>query len=249
MPGRSEPLDAWTSLKSAVKAVPVLSHAARWVARQLRLEQRAEARLLRERPHQLYQPGGRTALDRYPELFAALRGSLEGMPQPRILSYGCSTGEEILTLRSYIPSARLAGIEINAHRLNQARRKVRDREVQFWVAGSIDEADAGMFDAITCLSVLHRRETLHNWPADPTPHMSFATFERAVLDLDRHLRPGGILLLDHMSFRFSDTSLAPGYTALPASSPDGAPLKRYDRNNQPVLVPAREHASLWRKKP
>lgn len=90
---------------------------------------------------------------------------------------------------------------------------------------------------------------MHNWPADPTPHISFATFEAAILDLDAHLRPGGILLLDHMSFRFSDTSVAANYSPVRAADAptEGRPLKRYDRNNQPILVPPGEHASLWRK--
>jgi len=90
---------------------------------------------------------------------------------------------------------------------------------------------------------------VHNWPADPTPHISFATFEAAILDLDAHLRPGGILLLDHMSFRFSDTSVAANYSPVRAADAptEGRPLKRYDRNNQPILVPPGEHASLWRK--
>jgi SAM-dependent methyltransferase len=202
---------------------------------------------LLERPHELYQPGGRTEFDRYPRLFASLRDSLADLPQPRILSYGCSTGEELLTLRSYIPNARLAGIDINSHRLKQARRKMRDRSTQFWVAGSIGETDAGTFDAITCLSVLHRPETLHNWPADPTPYMSFAMFERAVVDLDRHLRPGGVLAIDYMSFRFVDTVVAERYTPIGKRQTTGAPAKRYDRNNQPILEPASEHYSLWRK--
>lgn len=240
------PTDFWTSLKSVVKAVPGLSHAVRWL-RYLPSERRVRARLWKDRPHELYQPGGRTDFDRYPELFGALRDGLAAVPQPRILSFGCSTGEELMTLASYIPAAKLAGIDINSHRLKEARRKVRGRSVRFWVAGSVGETDAGTFDAITCLSVLHRPETLHNWPADPTPYLSFATFERAVLDLDRHLRPGGILVLDYMSFRFIDTAAAVRYSAIYTLPAVGEPTKLYDRNNQPILVPPGEHASLWRK--
>lgn len=242
------PTDVWTSFKTAVKAVPGLSQAARWVSRLLPSERQVRSLIWRDRPHELYQPGGRTALDRYPELFAALRDSLADRPQPRILSYGCSTGEELVTLRSYIPGAKLAGIDINSHRLKQARRRLRDRSAQFWVAASIGETNAGTFDAITCLSVLHRPETLHNWPADPTPYMSFATFERAVVDLDRHLRPGGVLAIDFMSFRFADTIVADRYTALGERVMEGASTELYDRNNRPILMPPSERVSLWRKK-
>lgn len=239
--------DVWTGLKTYVKSVPWLASIARRTLDLFPSERRVRQRIWRERQHELYQPGGRTKFNRYPELFAAFRDSLAELPQPRILSYGCSTGEELLTLRSYLPRARLAGIDINSHRIKQARRKLRDRSTQFWVAGSIGETDAGNFDGITCLSVLHRPETLHNWPADPTPYMSFATFERAVLDLDRHLRPGGVLAIDFMSFRFAETVAADRYTPIGKRALDGTPVKLYDRNNQPILAPATERVSLWRK--
>lgn len=242
-------IDALARLKSAIKAIPGIAPLGRWVLTRFNSDIQAEQRLLRERHPRLYQSGGRTELNRYPQLFTALRDALADIPAPEILSFGCSTGEEILSLRTYIPAARLAGIDLNPHRIATARRRIADSGVRLWAAGSVGETGAGQFDAITCLSVLHRRETVHNWPADPTPHMSFATFEAATLDLDAHVRPGGILLLDHLSFRFSDTSVAANYTPVRVTGAhtEGRPLKRYDRNNQPILVPTSEHASLWRK--
>jgi len=247
MPDRRKSADIWTAAKSAARAVPGLSRVVRWAMPLFEPASRASAWLLRKQPHRLYQPGGRTALDRHPELFSALRDGLADLPRPRILSFGCSTGEEILTLRSYIPHAELAGIDINRHRLRQARRKAHDRSIRFLVAGSIGETDAGTFDAITCLNVLHRSQTLHQWPAEPTPYLSFAAFERAVLDLDRALRPGGILVLDFMSFNFTETAVAKNYAAIVTTVRLGEPVKRYDRNNQPILLPPGEQASLWRK--
>jgi len=243
------PFDAWTSMKSAIKSVPGIVPLWHWLVTIGKPALRDELRLLRARHPRLYQTGGGTSLDRYPRLFGALRDALSDVPAPEILSFGCSTGEELISLRSYIPGSRLAGIDLNGYRLKTARRRVADPSVRLWQAASIDETGAGAFDAITCLSVLHRRQTVHNWPADPTPYMTFATFEAAIVDLDAHLRPGGILLLDHMSFRFSDTSVASRYKPIRAgaASAEGAPLKRYDRNNQPILVPSGEQASVWRK--
>lgn len=242
-------LPDWTSMKSALRAVPGVIPLWHWLVTIGKPALREELRLLRVRHPRLYQSGGGTALDRYPHLFGAFRDALSGVTAPEVLSFGCSTGEEIISLRSYIPDAKLAGVELNGHRLKTARRRIADPSVRLWQAASIGETGAGQFDAITCLSVLHRRETVHNWPADPTPYITFATFEAAILDLDAHLRPGGILLLDHMSFRFSDTSVASRYTPVRVGGAhtQGRPLKRYDRNNQPVLVPTSEHASLWRK--
>lgn len=243
--------DPLARLKAAVKTVPGVAPLARWVLTRFNSDIQAERRLLREKHPRLYQSGGRTELNRYPQLFTALREALVDVPAPKILSFGCSTGEEILSLRSYFPAAQLCGIDLNPNRIAKARHRIADVSVRLWTAGSIGETGAGHFDAITCLSVLHRRETVHNWPDDPTPYMSFATFEDAILDLDAHVKPGGILLLDHLSFRFSDTSVAANYTPVRVAGAhtEGRPLKRYDRNNQPILVPTSEHASLWRKNP
>jgi trans-aconitate methyltransferase len=69
-----------------------------------------------------HQGPNRTALNRYPEVFAA--------PAPdarRILSFGCSTGEECVTLAEYFPKAEIVGADINPVILLQARKHRSDR--------------------------------------------------------------------------------------------------------------------------
>ncbi len=229
-------------------APPFLSRLRRWLRDRVNVERRAERRLLRESPHRLFQIGGRTAPDRYPHLFAALRDSLSDIPSPEILSFGCSTGEEIVSLRTYIPAGRFAGIDINGARIGQARAKLGNVSVRLWAAASIEESGAGTFDAISCLSVLQHNVLVKDWPEDCTPYMTFGKFETAVIDLDRHLKVGGMLLLYHTSFRFADTRVADRYTPLlvtdllvPGSN------KRYDRNNRRTLEPPHERFALWRK--
>lgn len=209
---------------------------------------REERRLVRDRADDLFQQGGRSAIDRYPDLFAALRDQLHDHPAPHILSFGCSTGEELQTLRHYLPKARLSGLDINRARLRRARRGLADPGVSLVAAHSIEAAGGGNFDAIVCLSVLHRRELVHDWPADPTPHLSFAQFERAVLDFDRHLATRGLLLLYHTVFRFLETSVAPRYEPLFLVDPLSLePSRRYDRNDRRVLEPREERFALFRK--
>lgn len=237
-----------TRLRLSAKALRSASRARRWLNRILVPHKRDARRLLRERPQHIFQPGGGTSLDRYPHLFAALRDQLEVIQSPSVLSFGCSTGEEILSLRSYLPHARLSGIDINPSRIRAARKRINDPTVSLSAAANIEEAGGGRYDAITCLSVMHRRELLRDWPADGTKYMTFEMFERAILDFDRHLKPGGALLLYHTSFRFIETSVALNYTPLLLVDPLSRDLtKQYDRNNRPILEPLHERFALWRK--
>lgn len=50
-----------------------------------------------------------------------------------------------------------------------------------------------------------------------------------------------------MSFNFTETVVAGNYAAIATAVTPGEPMKRYDRNNQPILVPPGQYPSLWRK--
>lgn len=195
-----------------------------------------------------YQTGGRTAPDRYPDLFAALRDQMDTMAAPRIVSFGCSTGEETVTLRRYLPAARIIGVDIDRRRIGVARARIREPGISFHRAARLADLDLGQVDAITCLSVMHRRALLHEWPTDCRPHMTFADFDRAMGDLDRHLAVGGFLLFYHSSFSFLDTGMAERYTPLYLVAPqDHARDKRYDRHDRPVLLSRQQRFALFRK--
>src|SRR5262245_40070421 len=71
----------------------------------------------------------RTTLDRYPELF---RAASQQMPDAtRILSYGCSTGEECATLTRYFPAAEIVGTDINLWSLARARKHFSSERIRF----------------------------------------------------------------------------------------------------------------------
>jgi hypothetical protein len=196
----------------------------------------------------LYQKGGRTQFDRYPHLFSALRDQLDDHPTPRVVSFGCSVGDETLSLRAYLPTARIFGTDVNRTRIRIARKRVADPKIRFHACASLAALGEGEVDAIVCLSVMHRSALLHEWPTDCRPHMTFQTFEKAIRDFDQHLKVGGFLLLYHTSFEFLETDCARRYTPLYLVEPlSHSPSKRYDRNNQPVLVPMEQRYALYRK--
>jgi SAM-dependent methyltransferase len=159
----------------------------------------------------LFQDDGTTGLDRYPTIFAFVREALGDGEALRLLSFGCATGEEVLSLRRYFPRAHLLGIDINPRHIAVARARpdlARDARVTIEQAGSLRDQPDGAFDAIFCLSVL-RRGLLNVGRRDRCdPHLRFADFDRQIAEFARCLRPGGLLAVRNSNFRLRDASAA-----------------------------------------
>lgn len=83
----------------------------------------------------LYQTNAVTWPDRYPGIFAACRSHIGDGTDRRILSFGCSTGDEVLTLRRYFPAATIVGAEINRRSLAICRRLPVDPGITFIALG------------------------------------------------------------------------------------------------------------------
>ncbi|TCP65996.1 MULTISPECIES: methyltransferase domain-containing protein [unclassified Sphingomonas] len=166
---------------------------------------------------QLFQPATVTRLDRHPGLFAAVAARLGDNPAPRLLSFGCSTGEEAVTLARYLPHARIDAIDANPACIAQARRTA-DRlglgQIRFACADTPNVLTAEGYDAVFCLSVL-RHGDLDAWRPDRcTRLLPFSRFAAAVDALDRCIRPGGLLILWGCNFRFTDAPVAVRYRAI-----------------------------------
>lgn len=58
-----------------------------------------------KKPVNLHQTTPLTKHNRYPKVFKAVSEILAGTKEPTILSFGCSTGEEVFSLREYFPDA------------------------------------------------------------------------------------------------------------------------------------------------
>lgn len=167
------------------------------------------ARRLRRRIPGGFQPYDYTLPDRYPWLFEFARDALCDVAAPRLLSFGCSTGDELISLRRAIPNATIRGLDIlpPAITVCQARLQWDDR-ISVAVAADVrGEAEAG-YDAIFCLAVLCHGDltAAHSQRSDRL--FPFTRFERAVADLARCVRPGGLLFLHTVNYRFSDTAAA-----------------------------------------
>ena len=159
----------------------------------------------------VHQGSGKTGLDRYPEIFS---GAATALPDARrILSFGCSTGEECVSLKQYFPRAEIVGTDINPLSVWQARRRHASTRLRFIRTRDRAISSRGPFDVIFCLTVL-RDSRLDKEPSirDSYP---FERFDERVRFLHSLLRPEGLLVFYGNMYRFRDTSVAHDYEVIP----------------------------------
>lgn len=91
-----------------------------------------------------------TQYDRYPDVFNSAK---QYIPKAsKILSFGCSSGEECFTLKEkYFPLSRIIGVDLNKEKLSMAKSKNVYNDVFFF--DSIEQV-SGLVDIIFAMSVL-----------------------------------------------------------------------------------------------
>ena len=151
----------------------------------------------------VHQTTPQTAEERYPELFDLLA---ELAPAARrILSFGCSTGEELIALRRRFPAAEIVGAEINRRsRRIAARHTAGDQLTTVLPPAMI----AGSFDLMLALAVLQREphKIAEMEVENLSPYYPFERFDAAVRELVARLRTGGLLCVDNAHYRVEDSS-------------------------------------------
>jgi hypothetical protein len=152
----------------------------------------------------------------------------------QILSFGCSTGEECVTLARYFPAAQIVGTDINPINLLKAKRH-RSERIRFVYASDRILSGFGGFDAVFCMAVLR------TWKRNVADHYQFERFAERALFLESLVRPGGILVVHNASYRFGDTAQRFAYERIPVAAP-------YDKVYLPDgITEARPEGCIFRK--
>jgi SAM-dependent methyltransferase len=215
--------------------------------RQSRFEIR---RRLRRPAPERFQPYPHTLPDRYPWLFDFAATALGGVACPRLLSFGCSRGDEVVSLRRRFPHAAIKGIDIDPRNIAACIQKLRaleDDRLSFETGSNTRNEPSGHYDAIFCLAVLCHGDLTVGRAQRSEPLLRFADFERTVADMARCLAPGGVLFLHTTNFRFCDTAVAGGFDVVLQARPDQmAPDVLFDRQGR--LMPGERYLPVGFRK-
>ncbi|MBE0650717.1 MAG: methyltransferase domain-containing protein [Bacteroidales bacterium] len=177
-----------------------------------------------------------TTMNRYPLLFKECANYLSEVPNPEILSFGCSTGEEVFSIGQLIPQAHILGVDINPWCIRQAKKKTSNPNYSFMHRLAKEFVSSDGFDAIFCLAVFQRTENRTNENNAVADGFLFNQFESEIKILDEKLKPGGLMIIDNADFRFTDTTVSGKYTPLKSFEQNQIIRNRpvFDRNNQKI---------------
>ena len=192
-----------------------------------------------------------TYMNRYPEVFSDCRDYFGHRKNIRILSFGCSTGDEVLTLRKYFPDAEIIGAEINKYNLKKCRELPLDKNITFIYSKNSTLQQYGPYDAIFCMAVLQRIPTqirMHGI-TNIKKLYPFDKFNKQLMDLDKLVRMNGLLVVHFTQYMFSDSDIAYQYEPLDdqQQSADLQMTIFFDKQGQIIKSPAQRNSIFIKK--
>ena len=157
-----------------------------------------------------------TSNNRYPGIFRTAQSRVRqkfgpdlGGGRLRVLSFGCSTGNEVAALRSYFPEALIFGCDVNRQALDEARRSLQFDEAQIFESSPENIAKYGPYDVVFAMSVLCRFPESQNPELDDLRSLySFESFEDGVNLLAGCLADTGMLCLFNTNYEVSQLAVA-----------------------------------------
>ena len=180
-----------------------------------------------------------TCMNRYPVIFSACKDYLKDKENINILSYGCSTGEEVVTLREYFNNATIIGAEINSHSLEVCRSRNLDNKIKFIVSKESEISKYGKYDAVFCMAVLQRTpDAITSQGITSLKKIyPFEKFEKQIIELDRYVKKGGLLIIHFSQYYFEDTVVSKKYKALGNYNQDDYTSSIFDKNSNLIEEP------------
>jgi hypothetical protein len=180
----------------------------------------------------IMQTASTTFMDRHPDIFDFLKLQF-GDQQIRLLSFGCSTGEECFSLRNYLPNAKITGVDINPNSILTAKKNsLVDGNMEFVCLSPNALHQLGQFDVILALSVLCKNPEAQELN-DISSIYPFHRYNSIVTLLDSQLNKNGYLIIRSSNFRLKDSSVFSNYSVVNFEKRrDPKDFPKFDSNNK-----------------
>ncbi|NRA27731.1 MAG: methyltransferase domain-containing protein [Opitutales bacterium] len=151
-----------------------------------------------------------TSRMRHPEIFQDLQLLFEEQKPRKILSFGCSKGDECFDLSLQFPGAAVIGVDTDENVLRQAIDKYDCENIHFYKSDYNTIIENAPYDLIVANSVFCI------WPKRDDNSIEFESFERTIALIAVSLRFGGILCLFNSEYLLQQTVVRDCFTPIAA---------------------------------
>jgi hypothetical protein len=136
-------------------------------------------------------------MNRYPAIFHGLQELLADRPNSslKLLSFGCSDGSEVRTLRQYYSGATIHGVDVDKNMITQNTASNRDPLVSYFSNTTFLQPES--YDAVLAMGVLCRQHHV-------TDRLPYKKFVESTELIDKLIRPGGFMVVYNSDFSFDE---------------------------------------------
>lgn len=201
--------------------------------------------------NRVHQTTPATGFNRFPVIFTACKNYFEGKKDLKILSFGCATGEEVITLKHYFPDATIVGAEINQCSLAICQKRKLDDKMIFIDSTDENIRNNGPYDAIFCMAVFQRTPQLitEKGIKNLKRIYPFEKFDRQIRVLDRCVKKDGLMVVHFSQYDFMDTEVASKYVVYENYNQDSYSYNSaiFDKNSQRLTEGTRRYSIFIKK--
>jgi len=163
----------------------------------------------------LHQKMTTTGINRYPDIFKFCYDNRKKY-NCKILSFGSSSGEELVTLAMFFGNSEIFGVEVDEKSIKTSKKYTKNVD-RIKISNIIPDEK---FDIIFCMSVLCR------WPDtssinNSTDIYNFNQFNDIIIRLDEKLNKDGFIVIYNSNFMFEDTEVSKKYKPVSEFSESG----------------------------
>ena len=164
-----------------------------------------------------------TSYNRYNNIFTDIKNYLNNKGIEKILSFGCSSGEEVRSLDDlYFKNKIIHGFDINSSIIQNNIKLCNMTNIAYY--DKFNNLKNNEYDIIFCMSVLC------NWPNNPKKNYSFELFENTLNLIDLKLNNYGYLVLYNTQYLFNDTNISKKYLSIKLDNCDSGFVTKYTKN-------------------